>query len=74
MILVTCWQHAALRLQYQWPDINSHFGIIDAAGFPKERYYYYQTWFLPNVPSLFILPHWKYVVCSCVLVPPPPSL
>jgi beta-galactosidase len=29
---------------YQWPNINSHFGIMDMAGFPKNLYYYYQSW------------------------------
>jgi beta-galactosidase len=39
------------------PDTNSHFGIVDAAGFPKARYYWYQSWFLrPNPPTVFIVP------------------
>lgn len=29
---------------YQWPDISSHFGIMDVCGFPKNIYYYYQSW------------------------------
>ena len=28
---------------YQWPNINSHFGIMDMCGFPKNIYYYYQS-------------------------------
>ena len=27
---------------YGWPDINSHFGILDEAGFPKDVYYWRQ--------------------------------
>ncbi len=29
---------------YHWPNINSHFGIMDVCGFPKNIYYYYQSW------------------------------
>ncbi len=29
---------------FEWPNINSHFGIMDMAGFPKNLYYYYQSW------------------------------
>ena len=29
---------------YDWPDINSHFGIFDIAGFPKDDYWYYRAW------------------------------
>jgi beta-galactosidase len=29
---------------YHWPNINSHFGIMDMCGFPKNIYYYYQSW------------------------------
>jgi hypothetical protein len=31
---------------YSWPDINSHFGILDIAGFPKDRYFWYRSWFV----------------------------
>ena len=30
---------------YAWPNINSHFGVIDIAGFPKDNYHYYRTVF-----------------------------
>ena len=26
---------------YQWPCVNSHFGIMDTCGFPKDSYFYY---------------------------------
>jgi len=29
---------------YGWPCINSHFGVMDMCGFPKDLYYYYQAW------------------------------
>jgi beta-galactosidase len=44
---------------YQWPNINSHFGIMDMCGFPKNIYYYYQSWWADkNV--LHISPHWNW--------------
>lgn len=44
---------------YQWPCINSHFGIIDTCGFPKDNFYYYQAWW-SDKPVLRILPHWNW--------------
>jgi beta-galactosidase len=29
---------------FEWPNINSHFGVMDVCGFPKNIYYYYQSW------------------------------
>ncbi|HLK15165.1 MAG TPA: glycoside hydrolase family 2 TIM barrel-domain containing protein, partial [Fimbriimonadaceae bacterium] len=29
---------------YGWPCVNSHFGILDMAGFPKDLFYYYKAW------------------------------
>ena len=44
---------------YQWPNVNSHFGIMDMCGFPKNIYYYYQSWWTDkNV--LHISPHWNW--------------
>ncbi len=44
---------------YQWPNISSHFGIMDACGFPKNIYYYYQSWWTDN-DVLHISPHWNW--------------
>ena len=44
---------------YRWPNINSHFGIMDMCGFPKNIYYYYQSW-LTNKDVLHISPHWNW--------------
>ncbi|HVS95862.1 MAG TPA: glycoside hydrolase family 2 TIM barrel-domain containing protein, partial [Puia sp.] len=44
---------------YQWPDINSHFGIMDMCGFPKTVYYYYQSWWTDK-DVLHIAPHWNW--------------
>jgi len=44
---------------YGWPCINSHFGILDTCGFPKDDMYYYQAWWTTNV-VLHVLPHWNW--------------
>jgi beta-galactosidase len=42
-----------------WPAHSSYFGIIDLAGFPKDRYYLYQSvW--TTAPMVHILPHWNW--------------
>ncbi|KAA9037758.1 glycoside hydrolase family 2 protein [Ginsengibacter hankyongi] len=42
------------------PSRSSYFGIIDLAGFPKDRYYLYQAHWRPNFPMAHILPHWNW--------------
>jgi beta-galactosidase len=44
---------------YQWPNINSHFGLMDVCGFPKNIYYYYQSWWTDK-DILHISPHWNW--------------
>ena len=44
---------------YWWPCVNSHFGILDACGFPKDVFYYYQSWWTTNT-VLHLLPHWNW--------------
>jgi beta-galactosidase len=44
---------------YGWPCINSHFGIMDMCGFPKDNYYYLQSWWKPN-PMVHLMPHWNW--------------
>ncbi len=44
---------------YQWPNINSHFGVMDMCGFPKNIYYYYQSWWTDK-DVLHISPHWNW--------------
>ena len=29
---------------YGWPNISSQYGIIDTCGFPKDSFYYFQSW------------------------------
>ena len=44
---------------FRWPNINSHFGIMDMCGFPKNIYYYYQSWW-SDKDVLHISPHWNW--------------
>lgn len=44
---------------FQWPNINSHFGIMDMCGFPKNIYYYYKSWWTTE-DVLHISPHWNH--------------
>ena len=43
----------------EWPCVNSHYGIMDICGFPKDIYYYYQSWWM-NKPVLHVFPHWNW--------------
>jgi beta-galactosidase len=44
---------------YSWPCINSHFGILDTCGFPKDNFWYYQAQWTKQ-PVLHLLPHWNW--------------
>ena len=44
---------------YSWPCINSHFGILDTCGFPKDNFWYYQSWWSDQT-VLHLLPHWNW--------------
>ncbi|HUX56380.1 MAG TPA: beta-galactosidase GalB [Bacteroidales bacterium] len=39
---------------------SSYTGIIDLAGFKKDRFYLYQSHWLPDLPMVHILPHWDW--------------
>jgi beta-galactosidase len=42
-----------------WPARSSYFGMVDLAGFPKDRYYLYQSvW--THEPMIHVLPHWNW--------------
>ncbi|MBE3041991.1 DUF4982 domain-containing protein [Candidatus Bathyarchaeota archaeon] len=45
---------------YEGVARSSYFGIIDLAGFPKDRYYLYQARWRPELPMAHILPHWNW--------------
>jgi len=42
------------------PSRSSYFGIVDLAGFPKDRFYLYQSHWRPDYPMAHILPHWNW--------------
>jgi beta-galactosidase len=42
------------------PSRSSYFGIIDLAGFPKDRFFIYQARWRPDFPMAHILPHWNW--------------
>lgn len=42
-----------------WPARSSYFGIVDLAGFPKDRYYLYQSQWTTK-PMVHVLPHWNW--------------
>jgi beta-galactosidase len=44
---------------YEWPNISSQYGIIDTCGFPKDTFYYYQSWWTSQ-PVLHVFPHWNW--------------
>eukprot|EP00759_Apiculatamorpha_spiralis_P041426 PhF_6_TR40157/c0_g1_i1/m.59452/K01190/lacZ; beta-galactosidase len=65
----TGWDYKGEPTPYQWPDINSHFGILDICGFPKDRYYWYKSWFPtvnvqqggnPPPTEVYVFPHWNW--------------
>ncbi|KAI0428019.1 glycoside hydrolase family 2 protein [Xylaria sp. FL1042] len=39
---------------------SSYFGIVDMAGFKKDRFYLYQARWRPDLPMAHILPHWTW--------------
>lgn len=42
---------------YAWPCINSHFGIMDTCGIPKDAYFYYKSVWCDE-PMVHFMPHW----------------
>ena len=42
-----------------WPNISSQYGIIDICGFPKDSFFYYQSWWTSQ-PVLHLFPHWNW--------------
>ncbi|HEX8335109.1 MAG TPA: beta-galactosidase GalB, partial [Pyrinomonadaceae bacterium] len=42
------------------PSRSSYFGIVDLAGFRKDRFYIYQARWRPLLPMAHILPHWNW--------------
>jgi beta-galactosidase len=44
---------------YHWPCVSSQFGILDTCGFPKDNFYYFQSWWTSK-PVLHLEPHWNW--------------
>jgi beta-galactosidase len=44
---------------YGWPQVCSQYGILDLCGFPKDSYYYLQSWWTDK-PTLHLMPHWNW--------------
>lgn len=42
------------------PSRSSYFGIIDLAGFKKDRFFIYQARWRPDLPMAHLLPHWNW--------------
>jgi beta-galactosidase len=42
------------------PSRSSYFGILDLAGFKKDRFWLYQAKWRPDFPMAHILPHWNW--------------
>lgn len=50
-----------------WPNINSHFGVMDVCGFPKNVYWYYRSWWTDE-DFIHIAPHWNHKAGDIVKV------
>jgi len=50
------------RDEKDWPARSSYFGIVDLAGFPKDRFYLYQSQWTDRTkePMVHLLPHWNW--------------
>ena len=46
--------------QIKVPSRSSYFGIVDLAGFKKDRFYLYQARWRPELPMAHLLPHWSW--------------
>ncbi|GAB3649821.1 beta-galactosidase GalB [Echinicola sediminis] len=42
-----------------WPARSSYFGAVDLCGFPKDRFYLYQSQWTDE-PMIHLLPHWNW--------------
>jgi beta-galactosidase len=51
------------------PSRSSYFGIIDLAGFKKDRFFLYQSRWRPELPMAHILPHWNWPERKGIVTP-----
>jgi beta-galactosidase len=55
----TGWDHLGEPTPYD-ESRSSYAGIIDMAGFKKDRFYLYQSYWRPELPMAHIVPHWTW--------------
>jgi beta-galactosidase len=55
----TGWDYLGEPTPY-YDSRSSYNGIIDLAGFKKDRFYLYQSHWRPDLPMAHILPHWNW--------------
>ena len=61
-------------ITYCRPDVNSHFGFLDIAGFMKERGYWQKVWLAnPDPPAIHIFPHWNWQAATSAAATVPPA-
>ncbi|KAI1101574.1 glycoside hydrolase family 2 protein, partial [Jackrogersella minutella] len=56
----TGWDYIGEPTPYDTEARSSYFGIIDLAGFKKDRFYLYQARWRSDLPMAHILPHWTW--------------
>ncbi|KAF2819255.1 glycoside hydrolase [Ophiobolus disseminans] len=56
----TGWDYIGEPTPYDNSSRSSYFGIIDLAGFKKDRFYLYQSRWRPDFPMAHVLPHWTW--------------
>jgi beta-galactosidase len=50
----------ARNAKIEVPSRSSYFGIVDLAGFKKDRFFLYQARWRPDLKMAHILPHWNW--------------
>lgn len=56
------------RWNADWPSRSSYFGCVDLCGFPKDRFYLYQSQWTTE-PMVHVLPHWNWEGHEGKLIP-----
>ncbi|KAH8885311.1 beta-galactosidase [Thozetella sp. PMI_491] len=56
----TGWDYLGEPTPFTNEGRSSYFGIIDLAGFKKDRFWIYQSRWAPEVRSAHIIPHWTW--------------
>ncbi|KAI1773155.1 glycoside hydrolase family 2 protein [Hypoxylon cercidicola] len=56
----TGWDYLGEPTPFDTEARSSYFGIIDLAGFKKDRFFLYQARWRPDFPMAHVLPHWTW--------------